>query len=131
MKITLVTACRNSAPTIRTALDSVLSQRDCTLEYLVIDGASTDGTVEILREYEPRFAGRMKWISEPDEGMYDAINKGIRLATGDFIGILNADDYLDGENVLARVSAFAEEANRAETYTSTTSLKPLYLLGAA
>ncbi|MGN0826403.1 MAG: glycosyltransferase family 2 protein [Kiritimatiellia bacterium] len=114
MKITLVTACRNSAPTIRTALDSVLSQCDCTLEYLVIDGASTDGTVEILREYEPRFAGRMKWISEPDEGMYDALNKGIRLATGDFIGILNADDYLDGANVLARVSAFAAEANHAE-----------------
>ena len=105
MKISLITACFNAAPVIRTALDSVLAQRDADCEYLVVDGGSADGTADILREYAPRFGGRMQWISERDRGMYDAIDKGIARATGDIVGILNADDYLDGPDVLARIAA--------------------------
>ena len=94
MKVSLITACFRSAKVIRTALESVLGQKDVEFEYLVIDGGSDDGTVDIIKEYEPKFGGRMRWLSERDEGMYDAINKGIRMATGDVVGILNADDVL-------------------------------------
>ena len=103
MKVSLITACHRSAKVIRTALDSVLSQKDVELEYLVIDGGSDDGTVDIIREYEPRFGGRMRWLSERDKGMYDAINKGIRMATGDVVGILNADDVLADDRTLAQI----------------------------
>ena len=89
---------------IRTAMDSVLAQKDVELEYLVIDGGSDDGTVDIIREYEPKFNGRMRWVSEQDEGMYDAINKGIRMATGDVVGILNADDVLADDRTLSRIA---------------------------
>ena len=104
MKLTLITATRNSAKTLSIAIKSVLSQTGVDVEYIVVDGASTDGTVDLLKEYEPRFAGRMRWISEPDKGMYDAINKGIALATGDIIGILNADDVLASNDTLAHVA---------------------------
>jgi len=104
MTISLITACYNSASVIRTALESVQRQTWPELEYLVIDGGSTDGTVEIVREYEPQFAGRLRWVSEKDRGMYDAINKGIRMATGDVVGILNADDVLSDDRVIERVA---------------------------
>ena len=105
MKVTLITACYNSEATIRTAIESVLSQRDVELEYIVVDGASTDGTVDLLKDYEQKFAGRMRYISEPDKGMYDAINKGIKMATGDIVGILNADDVLAANDTLAHIAA--------------------------
>jgi glycosyltransferase involved in cell wall biosynthesis len=112
MKVSLITACRQSAAVIRTAFDSVLAQKDVDFEYIVVDGGSEDGTVDIIREYEGRFFARMRWLSEPDDGMYDAVNKGIRMATGDVVGILNADDSLDGDDVLSRVAkAFDGEAD--------------------
>ena len=104
-RVTLITACYQSAAVIRTALESVLAQKGVDLDYLVIDGGSTDGTVDIVREFEPKFAGRMRWLSEKDAGMYDAINKGIRMAQGEFVGILNADDVLAADDVLSRVVA--------------------------
>ncbi|MBQ3098602.1 MAG: glycosyltransferase [Kiritimatiellae bacterium] len=109
MKITLITACRNSAGTIRTAMESVLRQKGVDVEYIVVDGASTDESVSVFKEYAPRFNGRMRWISEPDRGMYDAINKGIAMATGDVVGILNADDVLATDETLAHI-AFAFES---------------------
>ncbi len=105
MKLTVVTACYNSGKTLRTTLESVLAQRDSDYEYLVIDGASTDDSPAILQEYEPRFQGRLRWISEPDAGLYDAINKGIRLATGDFVGILNSDDAFSSPDILSQIAA--------------------------
>jgi len=108
MKISLITACYNSAAVIRTALESVLRQTWPEVEYWVVDGGSTDGTLEIIREYEPKFGGRMRWVSEPDRGMYDAINKGIRMATGDVVGILNADDVLSDDRVLERVAGYCD-----------------------
>ena len=111
-RVSLVTACLGSAGVIRTALDSVLAQKGADYELLVIDGGSADGTVGILREYEPRFGGRLRWVSERDKGLYDAFNKGVRMATGDVIGILNADDALASDDVLATVAA-AFEADAA------------------
>lgn len=108
MTITLITACYNSAPVIRTAIESVLRQTWPDIEYLVVDGGSTDGTVEIIREYEPRFVGRMRWVSEKDKGFYDAINKGIQKATGEVVGILNADDVMADDRVIERVAAAFE-----------------------
>ena len=111
MKISLITACYNSAETIGTAIESVLSQKGVDVEYIVVDGGSKDGTVDIIKEYAdktlnsqlltPNFTFR--WLSESDQGMYDAINKGIKMATGDIVGILNADDMFESEDTLAHV----------------------------
>lgn len=109
MRLTLITVCFNSAAVIRTALESVLAQKGADVEYLVIDGGSTDGTAEILRSYEAKFGTRRyRWLSERDGGMYDALNKGIRMASGDAVGILNSDDALAADDVLARVAAAFE-----------------------
>ena len=117
MKITLLMACYRGAAVVRTALESVLAQKGADYELLVLDGGSDDGTVEILRDYEPRFAGRLRWVSEPDRGFYDALNKGLRLVTGDVVGVLNADDALASDDVLARVAAaFAADAALDGTY---------------
>ncbi|MBI3621661.1 MAG: glycosyltransferase [Nitrospirae bacterium] len=86
--ISVVTCTRNSARYLEEALRSVLDQRYPRLDYWVIDGGSTDGTLEILRRYE----GRLRWVSEPDRGIADAMNKGIRLSTGDIVAHLHSDD---------------------------------------
>ena len=108
MKISLITACFNSEATIRTAIDSVLSQKGVDIEYIIVDGGSKDGTVDIIKEYSTRSTCStrfsFKWISERDRGMYDAINKGIKMATGDIVGILNADDVLASDDTLARIA---------------------------
>ena len=104
MKVSLITACYNSAATIRTCMDSVLSQQGVDWEYIVVDGGSKDGTVDIIKEYSTR-SNCFKWISERDKGMYDAINKGIKMATGDIVGILNADDVLAANDTLAHIAA--------------------------
>ena len=99
MTITIITATYNSAATVRDTFDSILSQTYSDIEYIVVDGASTDGTVDIIKSYEPRFNGRMRWINEADKGIYDAMNKGIAMATGDVIGILNSDDFYTSNDV--------------------------------
>lgn len=109
MKISIITACYNSAAVVRTAIESVVRQTWQNIEYLVVDGGSTDGTTDVIREMESAFAGRLRWISEPDNGMYEAINKGILLATGDVVGILNADDVFSSDAVLSRVAAAFEK----------------------
>ncbi|WP_295962396.1 glycosyltransferase family 2 protein [uncultured Alistipes sp.] len=103
MKISIITATFNSGATLRDTIQTVLTQTYQEIEYIIIDGNSRDNTLEIVREFEPYFDGRMKWISEPDNGIYDAMNKGIRMATGDIIGILNSDDFYNDENVLADI----------------------------
>jgi glycosyltransferase involved in cell wall biosynthesis len=100
MKITIITVCFNSSKTIKDCIQSVVNQSYTNLEYIVIDGQSTDDTLEIVKSFESKIHNI---LSENDKGMYDAINKGIALATGDVIGILNSDDLYVDENVLAEV----------------------------
>lgn len=104
MKISIITAAYNSASTIRDTFESVLRQSYNDYEYIVVDGGSKDGTVDIIKEYEPRFGGRMKWTSERDKGIYDAMNKGISRATGDVVGILNSDDFYTSNDVMQTVA---------------------------
>ena len=100
MKISIVTSTYNSEKTVRDTLGSIYNQSYKNVELIIIDGNSKDKTLEIIRHYEKLFQGRLRYISEPDKGIYDAMNKGIRMATGDIIGILNSDDLYMDENVL-------------------------------
>jgi len=107
VKISIVTVAFNSAATLEDTMKSVLAQTYTEIEYIIVDGASHDGTLDIIHRYEQLFNGRMKWISENDRGIYDAMNKGIQMATGDVIGILNSDDYFTSNDVIKRmVDAF-------------------------
>jgi len=100
LKISVISAVYNNRNTIAHALDSVLAQSHRDIELIVIDGGSTDGTLEVLQAYAGRFS---VLVSEPDGGIYDALNKGIRLATGEAVGFLHSDDIYADEHVLARV----------------------------
>jgi len=107
MKITIITVCYNSALHIEDAINSVASQDYPDIEHIVIDGNSDDGTQQILEKHSNKLA---YWISEPDNGVYDAMNKGILKATGDVIGILNSDDFYFDEHVISKVvKAFSDE----------------------
>ena len=104
MKISIVTATFNSAKTVKDTFDSVLAQTYNDIEYIVVDGLSKDNTLDIIKEYEPKFNGKMRYISEKDRGIYDAMNKGIALATGDVVGILNSDDFYYDNNVVEDIA---------------------------
>ena len=106
MKISLVTPCFQAARFIRETIDSVLAQDGVELEYGIVDGASTDGTVEIIRSYEARLAW---WMSEKDRGQTDALNKGMARTTGEILGFINADDVLLPGSLGAVAAAFAED----------------------
>lgn len=108
MKISLVTVCFNSMETIGQALQSVASQTWPYVEHIVVDGASTDQTMAVVRRYESKLA---HVVSERDRGVYDAMNKGIALATGDAIAFLNADDYYAHNQVLERVATVMTDEN--------------------
>lgn len=95
LKVSIITPCLNSEKTIRNTIESVLNQTYKNIEYIIVDGGSTDRTLEIIKEYYPKFHGRMKYISEKDKGIYDAMNKGIRWSTGILIGIIGSDDYYE------------------------------------
>jgi glycosyltransferase involved in cell wall biosynthesis len=101
-KISIITVSFNSAKTISDTIESVLSQTYPDIEYIVLDGSSSDGTVELVNAYGNRIS---KFISEPDKGIYDAINKGIRLATGNIIGILHSDDFFYSNDIIEKIAA--------------------------
>lgn len=103
MKVSIVTVCWNSEKHIKSAIQSILDQTYSNIEYIIIDGGSKDGTLNIIREYEPQFNGRMRWITENDTGIYDAMNKGIALTTGDVVGLLNSDDIYMSKNIVENV----------------------------
>ena len=103
MIISLITVTFNSAKTLRCTIQSVISQSYSNIEYIIVDGGSRDETISIIKEYEPRFNGRLKWISEKDDGIYDAMNKGISLATGDYLCFLNAGDSFHEDDTLQQM----------------------------
>ena len=110
LKITIITVCYNSLETIRETLSSIAAQTYQNFEHLVIDGASTDGTTELLQSWT---AHPIHLISEPDTGIYDAMNKGLSRATGDVIGFLNSDDIYASDSVLAQIAAAFSEGIEA------------------
>lgn len=112
MKISIITVSFNSAKTIRQTIESVLSQDYPDLEYIVVDGASKDGTVDILRE----FKGKIRYISEPDKGIYDALDKGIELATGEIIGTIGGDDFYPNTHVISHVVTAFEDFKTEAIY---------------
>lgn len=113
MKVSIITVVYNGADTIADAIDSVLAQTYPDIEYIIIDGASTDGTQAVVARYGNRVA---HFVSEPDRGLYDAMNKGVRLATGDIIGILNADDLYRHPEVISRMVAKLTESGADAIY---------------
>lgn len=118
MRISVITVCFNAAATVADAVQSVLGQvphpeRPFDLEYIVVDGGSTDGTLDALAPFRDRIA---TLISEPDRGLYDAMNKGIKAATGDVVAILNADDVYASTDVLARVASTFEASGAEAVY---------------
>jgi len=100
LKFSIITICYNSGDKLKAAIDSVLSQKGVDIEYIIVDGASTDGTVE----YVSSLNGISNFISEPDDGLYDALNKGVRFATGDVVGFVHGDDLLADSTVVSRVA---------------------------
>jgi glycosyltransferase involved in cell wall biosynthesis len=106
MKISIITVCYNSAATIEKTILSVAGQTNKNIEYIIVDGNSKDSTLEIIKKHEDKIT---KWISESDRGLYDAMNKGIEMATGDLIGILNSDDVFNNEIVLEEVANFHQK----------------------
>lgn len=108
MKVSIITAVYNQSSHIRGAIESVLSQDYPDIEYIIVDGESTDGTLEILDEYKDRID---KFISEDDEGLYDALNKGILMATGDYVGFLHSDDLFYDTHVVSRVVEAIKRTN--------------------
>lgn len=107
MKVSIITSCLNRAATIRGAIESVLEQDYPYIEYIVVDGASKDNSLSIINEYKK---GIDIIISEPDKGMYEGINKGIRAATGDIIGLVHSDDFLFSSHTISEiVQAFKEQ----------------------
>ncbi len=106
MKVTIITVTLNAASTLEASINSVLSQTYSNIEYIIIDGKSKDNTVDIIKKYQDKISC---WVSETDRGMYDAINKGIGLATGDIVGLLNSDDLFYSNDVIQSI---------VETFTS-------------
>lgn len=111
MNISIITVTFNRAHIIRDCIEGVLKQDFKDYEYIIVDGASKDNTVEILKEYEPNFEGRMRWISEPDKGLYDAINKGFKMAKGDVVGIINSDDFFHRKDTFDIIAKAFEDSN--------------------
>jgi glycosyltransferase len=106
LKVSIITVVLNNVQHIENCINSVLNQTYGNIEYIVIDGGSTDGTIDVIRKYETQIS---MWVSEPDRGIYDAMNKGIMKSSGDIIGILNSDDVYTDEKVIEKVVAFLLE----------------------
>ena len=118
MKISIITPTYNSEKTIKDTIESVLNQTYKDFEHIIIDGLSKDNTIEIIKGYEKKYDGRLKVVSEKDKGLYDAMNKGIQMASGDIIGILNSDDIYAKNDVLQTIINKFNETNCDGTYSN-------------
>ena len=121
VRVSIITVVFNNSSTIKNAIDSVLEQTYKNIEYIVIDGGSTDGTVDIVKEYQDKIS---MFISEPDEGIYDAMNKGIALATGNVIGILNSDDFYINELTIGKIVKEFKEKKVDSVYADLAYVEP-------
>lgn len=124
MRVSIITVTYNSARFLEDCIVSVLKQSHPDIEHIIVDGGSSDETLQIIKQYETRIS---KWISEPDRGMYDAINKGIKLSTGNLIGILNSDDVLASENVIEKIVEAFENNDTDTLYGDLQYVDPLDL----
>ena len=116
MRLSIITINRNNAIGLEKTLQSVATQTFKEFEYVIVDGASTDGSVEVIKKYESEFA-HLKWISEPDSGIYNAMNKGTRMASGDYVQILNSGDCLAAPDVTERMlEALGKAGNPSMLY---------------
>ena len=114
MKVSIITVAYNSYQTIEDTIKSVLSQDFSEIEYIIIDGGSTDRTIDIINRYKDKIA---TIVSEPDQGIYDGMNKGVALATGDIVGILNSDDFYSNNGVISSVvSQFKDGVDAVYAY---------------
>jgi glycosyltransferase involved in cell wall biosynthesis len=120
MRISIITVTYNSAATLQHTLESVNNQDYPDIEHVLVDGGSTDETVSIIQSY-PHVA---QWVSEKDRGLYDAINKGIQMATGDVIGILNSDDFFPGNHIVTQIANSFEQNNVSAVYGDIAFVKP-------
>lgn len=125
MKISIITVTFNRAKTIACTIESVLKQQYEDYEYIIVDGGSSDNTIEIIKKWEPKFNGKMRWISERDKGMYDGINKGICMATGDVVGIINSDDFYHRTDIFQIISdAFEQDKGIEAIYGDVRFVNP-------
>lgn len=108
----IATPCYNSEKTIERTIKSVLQQEFKDYEYIIVDGGSTDGTLDIIKKYEPLFEGRMKWKSEPDKGIYDAFNKGVQRSSGYYCWNVNSDDWIESDALGVLAPYALENINR-------------------
>ena len=115
MKLSIVTINRNNAFGLERTLQSIVNQTYKEFEYIIVDGASTDDSVTVIKKYVSEIA-HLKWVSEPDKGIYNAMNKGIRMATGDYIQILNSADCLAAPEVTERMLTKLEKAGNPSIF---------------
>ena len=125
MKISLITVTYNSSKTLRDTIVSVLAQTYQDIEYIIIDGLSEDNTIEIIKEYEPQFEGRIRWVSEKDSGLYDAMNKGFRMATGEVIGIINSDDLIAEPTAIEDVGFLKRQEANGKFFSKAMQKEPV------
>jgi glycosyltransferase involved in cell wall biosynthesis len=120
--VSVITVCRNSAGTIKDTIRSVLDQSYRNIEYIVIDGSSTDGTIDIIKSFGSRIS---KFVSESDNGMYDAINKGIKISSGEIVGIVNSDDFFYDNKVIELVAESFKEPELEAVFGDAVFVNPL------
>lgn len=109
LKVTIITATFNSEGTLEDTFSSVLGQTYPNIEHVIVDGGSTDRTMEMVLRHAPGYGGRLRWVSEKDDGIYDALNKGIRMATGDIIGFLHSDDFFGSRDAIEKIVRRSQE----------------------